>query len=415
MIQRQKVKSTIMLVTGLASGAMALAVPFAASAQVSDGALDYNARDVMLGVGARYESNIARSNGQTASQRGLHRSDVTFSPMVTFNLGLPIADRGLYLSGQAGYDFHARNTELDRERLAVSLVGAAARGVCELEPTMSISRQQSDLANLLVGGPVVPVTARNALTTQDYAARLSCGDAIGFRPAIEASRSMGDNTDRFRQLSDHRTWEYGSGVRYSHPNVGELYAFIRRSDTRFPERLTPVQRDGYRNISYGLTASRDIGSSLRASATVAKNSMRVADPLIDGFDGLTWNVALTATPGPRTQITGTVGRELGNPQGTTAGYTITENYGINGSYAASDRLTLTGGFNHSPRKYGLALLPGVTFPGSDRQSTAYLSAAFRLNQRMDLGVDLGRDWRRADGTLYDYTNNFAGLSLRWRL
>ena len=65
--------------------------------------------------------------------------------------------------------------------------------------------------------------------------------------------------------------------------------------------------------------------------------------------------------------------------------------------------------------YGLALLPGVTFPGSDRQSTAFLSAAYRLNNRMDLGVDLGRDWRRADGDYYDYTNNFAGLSLRWRL
>src|SRR5262249_6851399 len=63
-----------------------------------------------------YYSNIAGSSRGFASARGLTRDDVIYAPAVLANLVEPMGGASLFLAGQAGYDLHQNNSNLDRER-----------------------------------------------------------------------------------------------------------------------------------------------------------------------------------------------------------------------------------------------------------------------------------------------------------
>ena len=52
-----------------------------------------------------------------AAARGLKRADVLYAPALNLNLVHAEGGLSLFLSGQAGYDIHQRNSILDRERL----------------------------------------------------------------------------------------------------------------------------------------------------------------------------------------------------------------------------------------------------------------------------------------------------------
>src|SRR5581483_6356958 len=97
-----------------------------------------------------YFSNIASSSAALAAARGLKRSDVLYAPALDVNLSEPMGGLSLFLLGQAGYDFHQRNSILDGERLNLQAGADARLGGCTATPSASYSRFQSNLADLSI-------------------------------------------------------------------------------------------------------------------------------------------------------------------------------------------------------------------------------------------------------------------------
>ena len=161
------------MATGAILGA-AMAGPAAAQQPAAPPTLS-SARSFELGLSARvlYDSNIARGSELLAIQRGLSRDDFVYQPAVTANIVQPLGTQMVYLAGSAGYDFHERNTKLDRGNVNVQGGYTARVGICQPSLTSSYSGRQSDLED------ADSVTTTNLVQATSVAASVQCGRPIG--------------------------------------------------------------------------------------------------------------------------------------------------------------------------------------------------------------------------------------------
>lgn len=373
--------------------------------------------DVSVTGDVLYDSNIARSDAVRAASRGLERSDVRMTPALAIDASLPVGPGSISIAASAGYDFHARNTQLNRERLSAAITSGLKFGACDLSLDAGYSRRQSDLADL--GGAVVEIagTVKNAEEIKEVGAFASCGGAIGIRPVGLIRYKTGDNSNIIRQGSDYRTFTYGAGLMYSQPSIGRIVLTAGQAETDFPNRGTGSVYPGSPGFTakrVGINYNRNIGARLQATVDVNYVEADRQQATGNSFNGITWNVNVLATVSSRLQLQGEVGRAVQPSLGFNSDYAVEELYNLRATYALTSRLSLIVDGLHKARDYfGVVQGLGPVLL-NDKTNRLTGSLSFNRDERMAIGLQAGYEKRNGNGTFYDYDGWRAGLNVKRR-
>lgn len=214
-------------------------------------------------VASVYDTNSARGTKVTADRRNLKQNDITTTPTVTVGLVQPIGQQALFLNGAAGYDFHARNTRLDRSRVNVTAGAVATLGPCRPIISGTFSAAQSDISDLDLG------TTANRQTINGVSAGAQCGQGVGFGGTIIAQRADTKNSSSRQSLQDRTAESLFGSVMYGAPSLADVSLFYVYANNEFPNRVNsgrPVG-DGFWTQTVGLRVSRKFGSRLTAGAS----------------------------------------------------------------------------------------------------------------------------------------------------
>ena len=392
---------------GVSRGALILcAAAGGAPALAQSGAAP--ARQITIGVTgqATYDSNTPQSGAIFAEARGLEREDVRFTPAVTIDAVIPIGRQTLSLGGSVGYDFYARNTQLNSERIGLDAAAGLKLAGCDVGLSAGYSRRQTALGDFFILGPVTPdgVQADNVEDIKTVGANATCGDAIGIRPTASVSHTWVDNSNAFRTLSDSRSLSARAGVSYARPAFGSLSLFGSYARATYPGRdeIGLAGADSFETYGAGVRFSRDIGSRLRGVAEVSYTSADSGQDDVDDFSGITWSLQLTADVTDRLQGSFDVSRAIQPSNRIDATYSVTQSYGANFSYALGPRVQLTASALYRDRDLRGAVLLGGFGITEDELTSFSAGARYQLNRRFSLNANVARESRRTNNEFFDY-------------
>ncbi|MFM6853196.1 MAG: outer membrane beta-barrel protein [Sphingopyxis sp.] len=391
----------------MASAATLLAIsPLAATAQEATS-------EIRLDVTGRYDTNVARSSAAQAASRGLERADTTISPTINVRIVRPFGPHSASLDGSVGYQFHARNTELNRERVGLNGALDMAVGPCRVAPHASIRRAQSDLGDIALSS-TLPATVRNTETVVGFGSGLSCGDAYGLRPVAGIDYSRGTNSNPLRDRSEFEEWRYTSGLEYSSPGLGSVTLFASRRDVDLIQQPLTTGVDGYRITEYGLRYKRDVGTRFQVQGTAARSRLNSRNLLITGVRGFVWDTRLTGQFGERLRATLGAGRNISNSLASDSAFVVSKPYTLDLEYALNDRLRLNSRLGYTERDYRYAATPLVDHIDHETRKSFDVGATLRTGQRLQMRLGGGYERRNANGTTFDYGATFVTASIGMR-
>jgi hypothetical protein len=375
-----------------------------------------NVTQIELSADVEHDSNIARSSAAVAGNRGLKQSDELFTLGAGLTIARPLGRNTLSVNAFVGYDFHRRNTRLNRERLSFSGAANVNAGPCTLDLMPSIDRRQSDLYEIAVLNIPGIDSVRNAQTTQTYRAELRCGRFRGIRPMVSYQRDWGDNSNVFRKTQDYRSERFGGGLSYSNPVIGDYTLSAERENLTYPHRIVAgaTGLPGYQLDEITLSGSRSIGAVLVAQASVGYSKLKPRNTPTGGFSGATWSVGATIRPSQILAVKVAFGQSVKPSLGADALFNRDRTYSIDATYFLSSRTSIGAGYSRSEHRFGGAralLGPILTDDHLDRFSAR---VGFSPSKRFSLTLEGGHERRNANGTFYDYKNTYVSLGARFR-
>ena len=373
--------------------------------------------DLSLSVTARYDSNVPRIDDPALlARRGYVKEDIRIGPSAQLYVTRAIGRHRVGLRSSLGYDFYIRNTRLNSERISVEPFVSLDLPVCDLTVEGQAARSQSELGDLVFVGLDPTIGLDNIETRKRINGRVVCGDANGLRPTFEVEHSTGSNDNPLRQIADYSVTRIQPGVGYASPGLGEISVYAVKQDTDLPNQIVPGGRaGGYSLRGYGVSYRRAIGTRLNFNGSVSRVQITPFGGATPSRSGLNGNIALTLVATPRLQLTGFASRNFTSTLTSSAAFELSEGYGLNATYAASDRLRLRAGGQVSPRRFFYAVVPTGPFIAKQTQSDMFVGATYNLNRRMRLTLDGGYQRRDADLNLFDYDGYFAAVGVSFSL
>lgn len=353
-----------------------------------------------------YDSNMARSSEELAEQRGLHRSDFRANPGLTIDIEKPFGNQSLFLTGDVGYDFYARNHRLNSAR--VLLDGGLNYRVsrCSGAVTGDLRIQQSQLEEFIDAGPV-----KNIEYFRKVGIGVRCGGEIGLAPFVNVGRSWVTNSNSLRDFSDYTMNEASGGIAYTRPTFGELSVVASFQKAKYEHREGLGLTDGYKVFSIGGRYSRDIGSRLKGSFGVFRTTVDPGSGF-QKFTGVTTDARLDALFGGNLQAHLSWTRDI---QPVTVGFgnfEVDNRLDLSGTYALSPRLSLGAGGGLVRRNvHGESELP-VTQIDSERRWYAFTSLTYHRSARTAVDLQFRHEERSADPSIFDYKSTSVGLNFR---
>jgi hypothetical protein len=372
--------------------------------------------ELSFDISGVYDDNLARSSDFLALQRGLSQDDFIVSPAVSLNIIRPIGTAEVALSGQIGYVFHSKNSELNRERIGLNGRGRVGLGPCQVSPEVDFQRRQSDLREIVFLPAAGNGSIKNTETVQSYGATIGCGRSPGLEPFAGVTYEKASNSSAIRDRAEYNSLTYRAGIRYSSAALGELSVFGSRKETELSPLAFGAGGDPeYRFDEVGVSFKRDIGARIQATASVGYGKLTSDNLFVDSFKGVTWDLSLNALVGANLRVTASTGRDVGNSLSSDAGFVVTKPHRVRLEYAFSDRarFDLSGGI--TTRRFGYTVVPSPNAITNETLRQIDGGLSYDIGRRMKVRVFGGYEKRNASGTLFDYSASFAGASLGIRL
>jgi hypothetical protein len=365
---------------------------------------------VTVSASAFYYTNIAGSSAAVAAARGLKRADEVYSPAVDLNLVEPV-DGGLslFVAGQAGYDFHQRNTILDRERINLQGGARAKLSSCDATLVGSYGRYQSDLADLSV------VTVKNTQEVLSEELDASCDLSSRITPSMSISHTDSDNSAILYKSSDFNSNAASAALGYNGESLGTLSIFGQYTETNYPNRIfllgTGPRSDGYDLYAGGIRYNRKIGSKFELGLSVSETSLSTKNRIGADFSGVTYSATLAYHPTARLEFNFDASRRTVPATYLNAAYSINESYSGNAAYRISSRLTAKIGATESDSDYrGAALVPGTDLTSQTFRSVNG-TLAYSVSPTLSVSLTGEEDQRHANVLGYSYSGARVGLSV----
>ena len=361
-------------------------------------------------VTTSYDTNVARVAKGFNSARGLKAEDWIVTPAVSVRVVQPIGQQYLFADGSAGYNFHARNSVLDRERFQATAGVGGVLGPCRPVAYANYSSSQSDLADLDLG------STTNRLEAVSRAVGLQCGRGVGPGAMIVAQRTDTKNSSSRLTIQD-RTQETLSGsLLYNAPNLADVALIWTYADTEFPNRANPGRPvgDGFWTQSIGARVQRDLGSRLTVGVTgsrvlVKREFSPTGDPL--KFTSTTWQADVAYRFGRRILIELDLLREV-RPSGRP-GKLIDIVEGAEGRirYRLNPRTSVTVGHAYQQvRSNGDTLGFGRDVVTNAYINGTYGSVEFRTPGRLGFMIDVRHEDRNTNLPILNYISTRVGVT-----
>lgn len=368
--------------------------------------------DLFVGTVLTYDDNVFRTpDGVT--RPGTQGSDWILEPTVQATYTRPLARGNISVSGRLGYQFHKRNSELDRENVELGIQGKTALWRCDVSPSARFRRAQSDLADIIGGA-----TVKNAETRLRFGTGISCGNDVGIRPGAEYMFENVTNSSSLREISDYRRHTYTGRIGYSRPTLGYLSLYVRMVDGTYPNRIplgvgVPIN-DDVKTYSGGISYEREIGT--RLSGSVSAGYMKVKSrPGLPGSKGLTYAGSLTYRGSDR--ITASLDFSRDTQQSNLLGvdYAVETQFGGDINYQISRVVGLSANATHTRRSfrgtsYVGVILPGVVIGSGDRTTQFGAAVTFQSFRRLNFTLSGTHYIRSSPLSNLDYTANRVALT-----
>ncbi len=359
------------------------------------------------------DDNILRLPDYLATPVGRHRSDYRTSPQVAIDIVRPIGRQQVFLNGLVGYDFYRYNKRLERERINLTGGGSASAGGCTANTQLSYVRRQSDLADIVIGGPTLGISrAGNRETLITPSVGVNCGTAGGISSGLSYSHEDVENSDPFRSFADYHSSTYTARIGLNRPALGDvgLYSNYRRGiyDNRI---LTNGTNEVVESYAAGVSVDRQFG---RIKGHVSGGITRVKSntPGVRPFRGGTYDVQLTYIA-PRGTATLGLARSIQQSNLLGVSYSVTDDYNAGLTYRLNSRVDLAAGASVTRRRLSQSPLTPVSFGNfNDRTRTINMRASYTVGRHVSLDADA--TWRRRRGELpiFDYNARILALTLR---
>lgn len=386
------------------------ALSLGTSAWAQDGA---PARRVDLGLSAAatYDSNfLKRSNDAPlfGLQQG-ERDELRLTPAVTVDVQMPLGRQSVRLNGSAGYDLYTNNSDLNREHIALTGGGNLRFSTCNADLGVTFARQQSDLADILIGERI-----KNAETRWLFDGQTTCPVGVGLVPTIGVEHERVENSDPLRQTGNYTADGVRASIGFSRPALGDIAinaAFRRgRYDDRQAEAGVSERIDTY---TLGASFSRRVGSQLTGTVSAGYTKVDPNLPGVRPYSGPSWSADVTWTPGTRLQATFGASRSAQQSNLLNISYSIVDDYQAGAIYALGDRIRLSGGASYTRRSLrDSPLTPQPLFRDEDRAYRLRAGASYIASRRLSFSLDAADERRRSSNRLFSYDNFTVALTTR---
>jgi hypothetical protein len=360
-----------------------------------------------------YDSNVAASDAEAAAERGITPQDEITAPSLALNLSLPVSLQELFLKGSAGYDFYDHNRQLDGGQ--VDLLGGVHARLARCKGTVSgnLTYAQSELQDLSL------IATRNLESDEIVSMDGSCGGQIGFAPTFAISGEWSQNSSPELFSSDYDTLNTSLGLAYRQPHFGELSAYVAYNETAFPNRdllVGPATiQDGYSSYSGGVKYDRHLGARIEGTIKIAYTSVRPDLASTGGYQGLTYDANVTFRVTPRLTAKLDLERAVNPTIRPDVTYALDNSYSLEADYSVSRKIKISAAATGESNRYsGADLIPGFDI-SSETDWGVNGSVAYQLNRRIGFELDLAHVVRDANVTIFSYTDDRVGLSIKGAL
>ena len=369
---------------------------------------------VTASVTTLYDTNIAQASDIALARRGIEKSDFRVTPAVSADVYRTIGSSFVSFEGMAGYDFNARNSQLNRERIDLTAGAGAQLGFCGAALSASYSRRQSDLGDLNILAPGADNPSRNTETTASVNGTATCGAAVGFRALVIGGYSDARNSAVQRAASNNNAVTYGGGVEYVQPAIGRvrLYGVERRINFFDRDGVTFLGAPEVRSRVGTLSFSRDIGARLSTSIALSYADVRSrGGGGSQSFNGVLWDVAAGLRASSRLRFDLGLSRSVDPSQGFNVDYVEAQNYNLKTTYVVNSRASLVVDAAHRVQNYRYSATAALR-QIQDRTSNAVgASLKFAASDRFSFSFDVGYTKVDSDNPLFEYDSLRGGITL----
>lgn len=396
-------------------GLVLLGTSSLASAQINQGA-DVHRVVIRPTIQLLYDSNVFRANDLIVVPPGRSRDDLRATPSLDLDISIPVGRQLLFLSGEVGYDFYVNNTQLNNARINLS-GGADLRVLrtCSTKITGSYARRQSNFADIFATVVLPNTEERKGVDVQ-----ASCGGAIGFAPSIGYGHEEVSNSSPFFKTFDYRTDRFNGSLAYQRPSFGALAIYGNYARTAYPNRQFvtfpsfQTVTDGVQSYSAGVRFSRNIGSRINGSISIGYSWVDPKLFTVNKFRGASYELDLNLRPSERMQLEVLASRSAEVSNLANVSYSITDLYGLNGTYQLNRKARLTYGASYQTRDYRGSQQAGPFLPiKNDTLTQGSVGLAYDLGRRITLTSNFTQEKRTADNPFFNYISSrvMLGASL----
>ena len=360
---------------------------------------------VAASITAEYDDNIARSDAAQALLRGLIRDDTTTTPRVMVDLASNLAGAHVFLRGTAGYDAHANNRQLDRQRTDLQSGVGVAIGRCSGALQGGYGVRQSDLADLY--GPVV----RNQLETRSVEADAGCDRGAGVTTRVAVSRTWTTNSAPLQAIADTDVTRVMPAVAYASPWLGQVSVYGRYDAIVYPNRVDLNRKTaGFDGLAAGTTLRHDLSARLSASLDASYVQLTPRQTSPTRFSGLNYGAAVTYAPTASSTLKLDLGRIVKPSERIDANFDVQDFARVSGTLRLDRRTDLALGLGQRRDSYANNNLAIISYLTTDTVSDVSATLNYRLRRDVTLSVDGRGERRAANLAAFSYSDWRAGLA-----
>lgn len=368
-------------------------------------------RQLDFGVRAEttYDNNAARGTRALAQQRAVAREDVVFQPTVTADVTQPFGSHIVFLHGEAGYDFHRENDQLDRGRADIYGGYTTAVGPCQPTAMAAYRAAQSDLQD------ADALTIDNLLQSTTTTLSLQCQQGVGLGASALVSRTETKNSATLRKTSDSTTEAASLSLVYGNATLGQAALIWNYTNTEFPNRIIPGRPvgDGFFTTSYGASYQRNFGPRISVGGQVQRTTVKreFAPPGVDAkFTSTTYGANASYRLGTRIQLQANAGRSVKPSNRPGKVYDIATTGEMVASYRLGSRYNVSLGHRIDDIESNVDLPPGARPVVTDsRSNTTFGAIRYAQSDRVTWTLDAAYEDRKTN--LPDFNYNSTRVSL----
>lgn len=361
--------------------------------------------DVGAQVGVLYDSNVARASESIADVRGISRDDTIITPAITADITQPIGRQYLFLQGSLGYSFYAKNDDLNRETADLRGGIGTRLGPCQGTASLGYTRRERGLEELVASNPR-EVQSTTTATFQQVCG-LTGGLGVSFSASAQSSESSGSAIDRL----DYDLAAVSAGLVYRRTSLGEASLFVSHSKTDYSNAPLFGGVPGYEVNSIGVSYTRNLGSRITGSASIAQTSVESESPFGGDTSGTTFAFDFGYRPSSRLNVGASWSRDIRPSAQYGRNFSIREAAAIDATYRINSRLTYDIGV--SQRKIssrGGLPVNGIIVLTDSRLNEFNTGLRFDLNDRISFRLNGSYSDYETSNPLYDYTATRVGLT-----